>query len=84
MTHRMVSKSWIGAITVVIVAIAAIGAWYILSTPPPPPPKKENFFRMVIIGEDLASSIDPCIAMTTHETFLMVQIYDPLFMPDPD
>ncbi len=77
------AKMWIGAVIVAIVAVAALSSWYILSYLPAQP-EEERIFKFSITGEDLAASIDPCISSTTHETYSMVNIYDPLFMPDPE
>jgi peptide/nickel transport system substrate-binding protein len=79
---QLIAKKWIGTAIVVVVAIASLSSWYLLSPQPTQPEQK--IFQFAITGEDLAASIDPCIASTTHETYSMVNIYDPLFMPDPD
>ena len=77
----MVSKVWIGVTIVVIVAIAAIGTWYVLK---PAPPTEEIAFNFVTTQEQITESLDPAIAAITHTNMFMVNIYDPLFMPDPD
>lgn len=79
----MKSKIWVGAAIISIVVIAALGSWYVLSYLPSQT-EEERILRFTVTGEDLAASIDPCIASTTHETYEMVNIYDPLFMPDPE
>lgn len=77
----MVSKTVIGAIIIVIVAIAAVAAYVIMN---PPAPREEILITWATTNEELGTSIDPCVAMATGESYLLVQIYDPLFMPDPD
>lgn len=77
----MVSKAWIGVGIIVIVVIAAIGAWYYWPKPKPP---EEVVFNWVGTLEELSETNDPCAAMTTSSIWFMVNMYDPLFMPDPE
>lgn len=78
----MVSKTVIGLAIIAIVVVAAISTWYILYYQPAP--SEEFVLTFATTNEELASSIDPAVGSTTGEGYLLVQIYDPLFMPDPD
>ncbi|UCG37168.1 MAG: hypothetical protein JSV64_02520, partial [Candidatus Bathyarchaeota archaeon] len=78
----MVSKTVIAATIIAIVVVASVGAWYILYYQPSTP--EELVLTFATTNEELGSSIDPAVAMATGESYLMVQIYDPLFMPDPE